>query len=48
MSGICREAEEDDIILHTWIDNFWGEMGSQIIPNQDRLFSLMFPNAWNK
>ena len=35
---IWGEADEDNIILHTCIDNFWGEMGSQIIPNQDHLF----------
>ena len=48
MSGIWGEADENDVIFHACIDNFWGEMGSQIITNQDHLFFLMFPNAQNK
>ena len=48
MSGIWGKADEDDVILHTYINNFWGDMRSQIITNQDHLFFLMFPNAQNK
>ena len=49
MSDIWGEADEDNIILHnTCTDYFWGEMGSQIIPNQDHLFSLMFSCARSK